>query len=456
MKEREKFGSRLGFILISAGCAIGLGNVWRFPYITGKYGGAAFVLFYLFFLLILGLPIIVMEFAVGRASQRSAAQSFHVLEPKGTKWHLHGYTAMLGNYLIMMFYTTVAGWMVAYFFKTASGQFVGKSPEQIEQVFNAMLASPKEMVLWMAIVIVAGFAICSRGLEHGVEKITKPMMLCLLALMLLLVVRAVTLDGAAEGLAFYLKPDFGKMVEAGAGEVIFGAMGQAFFTLSIGIGSMAIFGSYIDKEYRLTGEAISVTMLDTFVAIMAGLIIFPSCAAFGVDPGQGPGLVFVTLPNIFLEMPGGRLWGSLFFVFMTFAAMSTVVGVFENIISFGMDLWGWSRKRAVFTNLILIFILSLPCALGFNVLDFIQFGRLGNFQDLEDFLVSNNFLPLGSMVYLLFCTRKSGWGFDAFCAEADTGKGLKFPRWSRFYVSYILPLIVFAIWVIGYIQKFSA
>lgn len=455
MKEREKFGSRLGFILISAGCAIGLGNVWRFPYITGQYGGAAFVLFYLFFLLILGLPIMAMEFAVGRASQKSAARSFHELEPKGTKWHWYSYGAMAGNYLLMMFYTTVGGWMLSYFVKMAKGDFVGLDAAQVGDVFNGMLANPALLVFWMVVVTLLGFAVCSRGLKNGVEKITKVMMVCLLALMVVLVFRSVTLDGAADGLSFYLKPDFGKMVEAGAGEVIFAAMGQAFFTLSLGIGAMAIFGSYIDKKHTLTGEAVSVTVLDTFVAIMAGLIIFPACAAFGVQPDSGPGLVFVTLPNIFNAMPGGRLWGALFFVFMSFAALSTIIAVFENILSFGMDLWGWTRKKAVLVNIVAIILLSLPCALGFNVLSGAAIPAIGNIQDIEDFIVSNNLLPLGSMVYLLFCTSKHGWGFKNFLAEADEGRGIKFPRWTRVYVSYILPVIVLVIWVIGYIQKFT-
>lgn len=454
MKEREAFSSRLGFILISAGCAIGLGNVWRFPYITGKYGGAAFVLFYLFFLVVLGLPIMVMEFAVGRASQKSAARSFHVLEPKGTKWHLYSYGAMLGNYLLMMFYTTVGGWMLSYFFKMAKGEFTGLSPEQVSTVFSQALSSPVQQVAWMIVVTILGLAVCSQGLKNGVEKVTKAMMVCLLLLMVVLVFRSSTLPGASDGLSFYLKPDFQKMIQFGFWEVVFAAMGQAFFTLSLGIGAMAIFGSYIGREHSLTGEAIHVTILDTFVAIMAGLIIFPACSAFQVPADSGPSLIFVTLPNIFNQMAGGRLWGALFFVFMSFAALSTIIAVFENILSFAMDLWGWSRKKAVLLNLILIILLSLPCALGFNMWSGITLPSIGNIQDIEDFIVSNNLLPLGSMVYLLFCTSKYGWGFQNFLKEADQGKGIKFPRWARIYVSYILPLIVLAIWIIGYIQKF--
>lgn len=455
VKERESFSSRLGFILISAGCAIGLGNVWRFPYITGKYGGAAFVLFYLFFLVVLGLPIMVMEFSVGRASQKSAARSFHVLEPKGTKWHRYSYGAMLGNYLLMMFYTTVGGWMLAYFVKLAAGKFHGLTPDGVGGVFNAMLANPGEQVFWMVVITLLCFGVCAQGLEKGVERITKIMMVCLLALLIVLVVRAVTLPGAAAGLEFYLRPDFHEMVKAGAGEVIFAAMGQAFFTLSLGIGAMAIFGSYVGRDHTLTGEAINVMLLDTFVALMAGLIIFPACSAFGVDAGQGPALVFVTLPNIFNEMTGGRLWGALFFVFMSFAAMSTIIAVFENIISFGIDMWGWTRKKAIAINLVLIIVLSLPCALGFNVWSGAVIPGIGNIQDFEDFIVSNNLLPLGSLVYLLFCTSKRGWGFDNFTAEADQGHGLRFPKWVRGYVSYVLPVIVLIIWVVGYWQKFN-
>lgn len=457
MKEREKFASRLGFILISAGCAIGLGNVWRFPYITGQYGGAAFVLVYLLFLLILGLPIMVMEFAVGRASQKSAARSFHELEPKGSKWHWYSYGAMIGNYMLMAFYTTVGGWMLAYFTKMAGGEFEGLNPEQVGGVFNEMLSNPGYLAFWMVVTVLLSFGVCSRGLQGGVEKVNKVMMIALLAIMIVLVFRSVTLEGASEGLSFYLKPDFSKLYEApgGLGESIFAAMGQAFFTLSLGIGALAIFGSYIDRDRSLTGEAISITVLDTFVALMSGLIIFPAAAAFHVDAGQGPALIFVTLPNIFNQMPGGRLWGSLFFVFMSFAAFSTIIAVFQNIVQFGMDLWGWSRKKTILFNLVLILVISVPCILGFNLWDGITFPHIGNIQDMEDFIVSNNLLPLGSMVYLLFCTSRYGWGWDNFIREADAGKGLKFPSWVRSYVTYVLPLIVLVIFTMGYVQKFG-
>ena len=456
MNNRERFSSRLGFILISAGCAVGLGNVWRFPYITGQYGGAAFVLVYLIFLVLLGLPIMVMEFAVGRASQKSAARSFHVLEPAGTKWHLQGYACMAGNYLLMMFYTTVGGWMAAYIFKTLTGEFKGLDSDGVAAVFNDMLARPGYMTFWMVLVVLLSFFICSLGLQKGVERITKAMMSCLFLILLILCIRSVTLPGASEGLRFYLIPDFTRFTENGVGNTIFAAMGQAFFTLSLGIGAMAIFGSYIGKDRTLTGETINICLLDTLVAFLAGLIIFPSCFAFGVDPGQGPGLVFITLPNIFNQMVGGRIFGGLFFVFMTFAAQSTIIAVFENIISFSMDLFGTSRKKTVLINGIAIILLSLPCVFGFNIWsDFQPMGAGSTIQDLEDFIVSNNLLPLGSMVYLLFCTSRYGWGWKNFLAEADTGKGVKFPAWARVYVSYILPLIVLFIFIMGYYQKFK-
>ncbi|MCR5496051.1 MAG: sodium-dependent transporter [Treponema sp.] len=454
MENRENFKSRIGFIMTSAGCAIGLGNVWRFPFITGKYGGAAFVLFYLIFLVMLGAPIMIMEFAVGRASAKSAIRSFNVLEPKGSKWHSFGFFAVAGNYLLMMFYTSVAGWMFSYIFKSGRGLFTGLSPAEIGNVFNNMLANPGEQLFWMTVVIVIGFIICSGGLKNGVEKASTIIMTSLLFLMLVLVIRSVTLKDAEKGLVFYLKPDFSKIVETGIGEVIFAAMGQAFFTLSLGIGALAIFGSYIGKEKALTGEAISVIALDTFVALMAGLIIFPACFAFGENPGQGPGLLFVTLPNIFNSMFLGRLWGTLFFVFMSFAALTTVIAVFENIIAFAMDLHGWSRKKSVLINFILVFILSIPCVLGFNLWSNFSIPGIGNIQDIEDFIVSNNLLPLGSLVYLLFCTNRYGWGFDNFIKEANTGSGIKFPRGLKFYISWILPLIVISIWIMGYLWKF--
>ena len=453
--EREKFSSRLGFILISAGCAIGLGNVWRFPYIVGQYGGAAFVLIYLVFLLNMGLPIVVMEFSVGRASQKSAALSFEQLEPKGSKWHLNKYIAIAGNYLLMMFYTTVSGWMVLYFIKMAKGDFVGMDAVGVKDEFNAVLGNAPLMMVMMIVVVIIGFSVCAMGLQNGVEKITKSMMVCLIVLMVILAVNSVMLEGGSAGLEFYLKPDFSKVAEAGISEVIFAALGQAFFTLSIGIGALAIFGSYIGKEKRLTGEAISVMCLDTLVAFMSGLIIFPACFAYGVEAGSGPSLIFVTLPNVFNHMSGGRLWGSLFFVFMSFAALSTVIAVFQNIVSFATDLTGCSVKKAVAYNFAAIILLSIPCVLGFNVWKGIQpLGPGSTIQDLEDFIVSNNLLPIGSLIYLLFCTSRKGWGFDNFMAEANAGTGIRFPRWARVYVSYVLPLIILVIFLQGYWAKF--
>lgn len=456
MEKRESFASRIGFLLISAGCAIGIGNVWRFPYITGLYGGATFVLIYLFFLLVLGLPIMVMEFSVGRASRKSAALSFNVLEPEGTKWHIYRYFGMLGNYMLMMFYTTVAGWMLYYFYKMVKGEFVGLNPEGVGNVFTNMLSEPKPMIFWMIVAVLIGMAVCGMGLQNGVEKITKTMMSCLFFIMIILVVRSVTLPGALEGLKFYLVPSLDKIMEHGVKEVIFAAMGQAFFTLSLGIGAMAIFGSYIDKSHRLTGEAVNITILDTSVAFTSGLIIFPACYAFGLNPTEGPKLIFVVLPNIFNSMAGGRFWGALFFVFMSFAALSTVIAVFENIISFGMDLWGWSRKKAVIVNLFAIIILSLPCVLGYNVLSSFQpLGEGSAILDLEDFIISNCLLPLGSLIYLAFCTSRYGWGWDNFIKEADSGIGIKFPKGARFYVTWILPLIVLIIFFVGIFQKLA-
>lgn len=453
--EREKFSSRLGFILISAGCAIGLGNVWRFPYIVGKYGGAAFVLIYLLFLVVLGLPIVVMEFSVGRASRKSAALSFDVLEPKGSKWHLGKGIAIAGNYILMMFYTTVGGWMILYFLKMVKGDFTGMSADAVAGEFNGMLGNPGLMMVFMVITVLVCFSVCALGLEKGVERITKAMMLCLLCLMVVLAAHSVLLKGGSEGLRFYLMPDFGKMKETGIGEAVFAALGQSFFTLSIGIGALAIFGSYIGKEQRLTGEAVNVTVLDTMVAFMAGLIIFPACSAYSIEPTAGPSLIFITLPNVFNHMAGGRLWGALFFLFMSFAAFSTVIAVFQNIISFATDLTGCTIKKAVMVNIVLIIILSIPCVLGFNLWSsFTPLGPDSTVLDLEDFILSNNLLPIGSMVYLIFCTSRYGWGFKNFLAEANEGKGLKFPAWTRIYVSYILPLIVFVIFVQGYWSKF--
>lgn len=453
--EREKLGSRMGFILLSAGCAIGIGNVWRFPYVTGVYGGGAFVLFYLFFLITMGIPIMTMEFAVGRASRKSVITSFKELERPGQKWHIHGYLGMIGNYVLMMFYTTVAGWMLYYFYQMLIGNFTGKSTEEVEGIFNGLLASPKTLTICMVLIVVTGIIICSIGLQKGVERITKGMMSMLLLIIIVLAIHSILLKGGLEGLKFYLLPDFNKMMKIGIFKTIIAAMNQAFFTLSLGIGSMAIFGSYIGKDHTLLGESINIAILDTFVAIVAGLIIFPACFAFGINPGQGPSLIFVTLPNVFNDMVGGRIWGTLFFVFMTFAAFSTVLAVFENIICCGMDLFHWSRKKSCLINLVAIIILSLPCVLGFNVWS--SFAPLGEgtvILDLEDFIVSNLLLPLGSLCYLLFCTTRLGWGFSNYREEANIGKGPKMPKWIRIYVTYILPVLMAFLILQGLYEKF--
>ncbi|MGI5910266.1 MAG: sodium-dependent transporter [Sphaerochaetaceae bacterium] len=456
-QEREALASRFGFILLSAGCAIGLGNVWRFPYITGKYGGAAFVLVYLLFLVLLGLPIMVMEFAIGRAARQNIGLALRTLEPKGTKWHLYGPAAIAGNYLLMMFYTTITGWLLAYFLYTIRGDFSGLDAEAIGTAFSALLSAPEKQVFWMFLATVIGFAIVGRGLQNGVERITKIMMLCLLAIMVLLAVNSILTPGASEGLKFYLLPDFGKMAEAGIGEVVFAAMGQAFFTLSIGIGAMTIFGSYIDRKQSLTGESVRIIALDTFVAIMSGLIIFPACFAYGVNPGSGPSLLFITLPAIFSQMAGGRLWGGLFFLFMSFAAMTTLIAVFENIVSYWIDVHGWSRRRASAVNCAAIIVLSIPCILGFNLWSSFQpLGPGTGVLDLEDFVVSTTLLPLGSLVFLFFCCSKRAWGWKNFIAEADEGQGLKFPKWARFYITWGLPIIVLVIFAKGYWDIFSA
>ena len=452
-EQREQLCSRLGFILLSAGCAIGIGNVWKFPYMVGQYGGGAFVLIYLFFLVILGIPVMTMEFAMGRAGQRSPARLYQQLEPKGSKWHLHGYVAMAGNYILMMFYTSVAGWMLDYFVRTAGGQFVGADTDGVAAQFSQMLGDPLRMTLFMGIIVVLGFLVCSFSLQKGLERITKWMMVALLVIMVVLAINSVCTAGGSQGLRFYLVPDLARMKKVGIGNVVAGAMNQAFFTLSLGIGAMAIFGSYIGKERALMGESARVAALDTLVALCSGLIIFPACFAYGVQPDSGPSLIFITLPNIFNHMPLGRVWGSLFFVFMSFAAFSTVLGVFENIVSCTMDLSGWSRKKACLFNGILMLLLSMPCVLGFNVLS--KFQPLGpgtGVLDLEDFVVSNLLLPLGSLIFIFFCTSRYGWGWKNFTKEANTGKGLKVQRWMRGYMCYVLPVLVAVILVLGLIR----
>ncbi len=442
----------MGFILLSAGCAIGIGNVWRFPYITGLYGGGVFVLFYLFFLVIMGIPVMTMEFAVGRASRKSIIKSFTELEKPGQKWHLHGYLGMAGNYLLMMFYTTVAGWMLYYFYLMLTGRFQGKNLEQVGGMFQEMLDSPGVLTAVMAIIVVAGILICSMGLQNGVERITKVMMSLLLIIIVVLAVHSLTLKGGMEGLKFYLSPDWQRMKDIGIWETVTAAMNQAFFTLSLGIGAMAIFGSYIDKKHTLLGESVNIAILDTFVAIVSGLIIFPSCFAFGISPDMGPSLIFITLPNVFNGMAGGRIWGTLFFIFMTFAAFSTILAVFENIISCGMDLFHWDRKKSCIINLIALFVLSLPCVLGYNLWSGIQpLGEGSTILDLEDFAVSNVILPIGSLCYLLFCVSRMGWGFDKYREEANIGEGLKIPKWIRIYATYILPVLLLLLIILGWI-----
>lgn len=453
--QREHLGSRLGFILLSAGCAIGIGNVWKFPWMAGQYGGGAFVLIYLFFLLVLGVPVLAMEFAMGRAAQKSPVRMYQELAPKGSKWHIHGYFCLAGNVLLMMFYTTVSGWMLQYFVNTASGQFVGLDSAGVDGKFMDMLADPVTMTVYMGIVVLAGFLIISLGVQKGLERVTKWMMLALIILMLVLAGNSIFLEGGLEGLKFYLLPDLSKMAEIGIGEVIVGAMNQSFFTLSLGIGSMAIFGSYIGKQHALMGESVRVCLLDTLVALCSGLIIFPACFAYGVDVNSGPALIFKTLPNVFNHISGGQFWGSLFFVFMTFAAFSTVLAVFENIVSCTCELTGWSRKKTCLIGCIGIFLLSLPCILGYNVWSNRTFIAGRDVLDSEDFLVSNVLLPVGSLLFILFCVSRYGWGWDKFMAEANEGNGLKVARWMRPYMTYVLPVIVAIIFVVGLVNFFK-
>ena len=449
--EREKLGSRLGFILLSAGCAIGVGNVWRFPYMVGQSGGGAFLPLYFFFLVVMGLPIMVMEFSLGRASRKSIACMYDELAPAKTKWKYHGYFALAGNVILMMFYTVVSGWMLNYFVSTATGKFDGMDTAAVSSAFGELLGNPLELTIYMGIVVVFGAFVCSFRLQNGVERISKYMMVALLVIMVVLAIHGFTQDGAGAGLEFYLKPDLSKI----SGQVVVDAMNQAFFTLSLGIGSMAIFGSYIGKERSLLGESVNVVVLDTFVAFVSGLIIFPACFTFGVEPGAGPGLIFETLPNVFNNMSGGRIWGSLFFLFMTFAAFTTILAVFENIISCIRDLTGWGRKKTCLITGVSLFVLSMPCVLGFNVLAGIQpLGKGTGIMDLEDFIVSNCLLPLGSLTILLFCTWSKSFGWNKFTEEANTGKGLKMKKWMRGYVTYVLPLIIIALFVIGIVTKF--
>lgn len=448
--SRESFKSRLGFLLVSAGCAIGIGNVWRFPYVAGQNGGGIFVLFYLLFLIIMGLPVLTMELAVGRASRKSAVQAYKVLEKPGSKWHIHGYFAILGCYLLMMYYTTVSGWMISYCFEFLTGTFQpGMASEEVSSVFGNMLASPLKMGFWMVLTVVVGFFVCSRGLQNGLEKISKVMMCALLILIVILAIHSFTLSGAAEGLSFYLVPNLNTVRSVGLGSVIAAAMNQSFFTLSLGVAAMEIFGSYMSRDNTLAGEGIRICALDTFVAIMAGLIIFPACFSYGVEAGAGPQLIFITLPNVFINMAGGRIWGTLFFLFMTFASFSTVIAVFENIMSFAMDMFGVSRQKAAFINCIFILLASLPCVLGYNVWSGLHLIGGRDVLDSEDFLVSNLLLPIGSLIYLLFCVTRWGWGFDNYLKEANTGKGMKISKHLKLYFQFILPILILIILIQG-------
>lgn len=447
--QRESFQSRLGFILVSAGCAIGIGNVWKFPYVAGQNGGGVFVLFYLLFLAIMGMPVLTMELAVGRASRQSAVKGYQALEKKGSKWHIHGWFCIIGCYLLMMYYTTVAGWMLDYCVKFVTGTFSNISADSVDSVFGAMLANPLEMTIFMGLTVFFGFTVCSGGLKNGLERVTKIMMICLLGLIILLAVHSLTLSGASEGLAFYLLPDFQRASEIGIGNVMTAAMNQAFFTLSLGIAAMEIFGSYMSKDHTLTGESTRICALDTFVALMSGLIIFPACFSFNVQPDQGPSLIFITLPKVFANMTGGRLWGSLFFLFMTFASFSTVTAVFENLLASCIDNFGWTRKKAIIINCIFVFVASMPCLLGYNVLSNIHLIRGNDILGTEDFLVSNLLLPLGSLIYLLFCVSKWGWGFDKYMEEVNTGNGIKMSRHFKFYFQFILPILILVILIQG-------
>ncbi len=444
--EREMLGSRLGFILLSAGCAIGIGNVWKFPYVTGANGGGVFVLFYLLFLVIMGVPVLTMELAVGRASRKSAVGGYRALEPAGSKWHIHGWFAIIGCYLLMMYYTTVSGWMVDYFVKFLTGS-IGSADSGT--VFGNMLGSPTEMAVFMAVTVIAGFAVCSFGLQSGLERITKVMMTGLLALIVVLAVHSCTLSGAAEGLAFYLRPDWAQARANGLWNVVTAAMNQSFFTLSLGIAAMEIFGSYMSKEQTLGTESVWVCVLDTFVALCSGFIIFPACFSYGVEPGAGPALIFLTLPEVFLNMAGGRIWGTLFFLFMTFASFSTVIAVFENLITCCMDNWGWERRRACLINCVFLLIASMPCVLGYNVWSNLHLIGPRDVLDSEDFIVSNLLLPAGSLIYLLFCTSKWGWGFDKYLEEVNTGAGVKLSAKLKPYFQFVLPVLILIILVQG-------
>lgn len=456
MKQtREKLSSRIGFILLSAGCAIGIGNVWRFPYITGQSGGAWFVLIYFFFLAVLGLPVMLMEFAAGRASQRSGVMIPDTLTPGRTAWRTIGAVGFIGTLVLTMYYTTVAGWMLLYFLKTAGGALSGLPPDAIGGAFGGMLSDPRQQSYAMVFVCELAVVVCAMGLRNGLERVTKWMMGALFVLIVALAVNSMTLSGAGRGLSFFLMPNAANVKAVGLSTVVVNAMNQAFFTLSLGVGIMALFGSYIDKRHTLVGGTANVIILDTVVAISAGLIVIPACFAFNVEPGQGPGLVFVTLPNVFGHMPFGRFWGSLFFIFMWFAAMTTVFTLFENLIACIHDWLGVGRRKVALALAVLIPLLSLPCVLGFNVwAGFEPLGKGTNVLDLEDFIVSDITLPFGSLLFALFCCHRFGWGWKKFIAEVNAGVGPKFPEWTRIYCAYVLPVIILTILVLSIAKHF--
>ena len=451
--ERAKFGSRIGFILVSAGCAIGIGNVWKFPYMAGKYGGAIFVLFYLLFLVIMGLPVMTMELSVGRASRKSAVQSYKVLEKEGSKWHIHGWFCIAGCYLLMMYYTTVSGWMLSYAWKFITGKFEGVASGTTGDIFGAMLSSPVEMAVFMGITVFLGFTVLTLGVQNGLEKITKIMMTGLLVLIVILAIHSFTLPGGSEGLKFYLAPNIDNVKEVGLFNLIVGAMNQAFFTLSLGIAAMEIFGSYMSKDKSIMSESILIICLDTFVALMAGLIIFPACSAYGVSPDQGPSLIFMTLPELFINMPGGRIWGALFFIFMSFASFSTVTAVFENLVAWPTDNLGWSRAKSLWCNFIFMLIASLPVVFGYNIWSNVHLIGGRDILDSEDFIVSNLLLPGGAVIYTLFCVTRYGWGFDKYLAEVNEGEGMKLSAKLKPYLVYVLPILILVILISGLIPQ---
>ena len=453
MSERETLSSRLGFIMLSVGCAVGLGNVWRFPYITGKYGGGMFVLLYLLFLVLMGFPLLVGELAVGRCGQANLVGSANRISNNKKLWNILFQTVFTGNFILMTYYTVVTGWLISYTVSYLTGAITPyNTPEAVGNFFGSLTSSPVDSIMYMVITVIAATTVCCAGLRNGVEKSVKFMMFILFLLMIILAANALTLPGRNQGLSFYLMPDWQKFT-SNISETIYAAMGQAFFTLSLGVGSIAIFGSYIKKTHSLAGEAVTIISLDTLIAFTAGIIIFPCCFSFGVDPGSGPGLIFISLPNTFAQMAGGRWWGALFFIFLATAALTTVIAVFENLIAYLMDQFNFKRISAALITGAAVALCAVPCALGFNLWSKIQpMGKGSTILDLEDFIVSQNLLPLGALTLALFCSLKYGWSWAGFTAEANTGTGLKFPTWLRFYFRYLLPLLILSVMFFGYKQ----